>query len=107
MATAKNNSSKPTVRRIKATDSKKAAKKPSAKMIQPTSSERRRMSLGPLSKFFGYFKGAWFELKQVRWPNRQATWSMTAALLAFTAIFVVLILILDIAFEYLFKAIIG
>jgi preprotein translocase SecE subunit len=55
----------------------------------------------------GYFAGAWYELKQVRWPNRRATWGMTAAMLAFTAFFVVLVLLLDALFKYLFDLILG
>lgn len=54
-----------------------------------------------------YFKGAWYELKQVTWPNRKATWSLTAALLAFTTFFVVMILLLDALFKYLFELILG
>lgn len=54
-----------------------------------------------------YFKGAWYELQQVTWPNRKATWSLTAALLAFTLFFVVMILLLDALFKYLFELILG
>ena len=55
----------------------------------------------------GYFKGAWYELNQVTWPNRKATWSLTLALLAFTAFFVVMILLLDAMFKYLLEMILG
>jgi preprotein translocase SecE subunit len=52
-----------------------------------------------------YFKGAWTELRLVRWPDRKSTWSMTGALLAFTIFFIVVILILDYGFSQLFKLI--
>lgn len=55
----------------------------------------------------GYFKGAWFELRQVRWPNRRATWGLTAAVLAYSAFFVILVLLLDAGFKYLFELILG
>lgn len=55
----------------------------------------------------GYFKGAWVELRQVRWPNRRATWSLTGAVLAYSAFFIVLVLLLDAAFKYLFELILG
>lgn len=55
----------------------------------------------------GYFKGAWVELRQVRWPTRSATWSLTGAVLLYTLFFVVLILLLDAAFKYLFEIILG
>jgi len=54
-----------------------------------------------------YFKGAWTELRLVRWPDRKATWGMTGALLVFTLFFVVVILILDYGFSELFKFILG
>lgn len=61
----------------------------------------------PLAAIGGYFKGAWVELKQVRWPTRSATWSLTGAVLAFTAFFTVLILLLDAGFKLLFEKILG
>ena len=58
-----------------------------------------------LKKIGSYFKNSWTELKQVRWPDRKATWSMTGAVLLFTGFFVVLIVLLDAGFEQLFKLI--
>ncbi len=55
---------------------------------------------------FGYFKNAWIELRQVRWPDRKSAWSMTVAVILFTGLFVVLIILLDYLFEMLFKVII-
>ena len=54
----------------------------------------------------GYFVNSWRELRQVTWPTRKATWSMTLAVLIFTLILAVIILLLDIGFEQLFKRII-
>ncbi len=59
--------------------------------------------LSPVTGPIGYVKGSWQELRQVRWPNRKATWSLTLAVIVFTMFFVVVILILDAAFQYLFK----
>ena len=59
-----------------------------------------------LVKFGGYFKGSWKELRQVRWPDRKATWGMTAAVLLFTGFFAILIVLLDAGFNELFKLII-
>lgn len=52
-----------------------------------------------------YFKGAWTELRQVRWPNRKATWSLTLAVILFTVFFFVLIVLLDAGFKELFNLI--
>ncbi|HVI68946.1 MAG TPA: preprotein translocase subunit SecE [Magnetospirillaceae bacterium] len=54
----------------------------------------------------GYFKGSYDELRQVKWPNRRATWSLTFAVILFTFAFVALILGLDYAFDLLFKKVI-
>jgi preprotein translocase SecE subunit len=54
----------------------------------------------------GYFGGSWQELRQVNWPTRKATWSMTLAVILFTLVLAVIILLLDIGFEQLFKRII-
>jgi preprotein translocase subunit SecE len=84
-------------------------KKPSTrkKQVKVGSAKPVPRSLKPFVAFGGYFKGAWFELRQVRWPNRKATWSLTGAVLLFTAFFVVLILLLDVLFKYLFELILG
>lgn len=61
---------------------------------------------GPLGAIGGYFKGAWQELRAVRWPNRKNTWSLTLAVLGFTAFFIVLILLVDAGFQLLFREVI-
>jgi len=58
-----------------------------------------------LKKIGNYFKNSWIELRQVRWPDRKATWNMTGAVLLFTGFFVTLIVLLDAGFEQLFKLI--
>lgn len=57
----------------------------------------------PFRAFGGYFKGAWDELRQVRWPDRKATWSLTLAVIIFSLFFALVILGLDAVFSYLFK----
>lgn len=49
-----------------------------------------------------YFVGAWRELKQVRWPDRKSTWSLTLGVIAYSIFFAVLIIVLDAFFKYLF-----
>ncbi|OGL21936.1 preprotein translocase subunit SecE [Candidatus Saccharibacteria bacterium RIFCSPHIGHO2_01_FULL_45_15] len=117
-----------TVTRIKATDdtkpapSKKTAKTTKtvtaevvAKPTPGTEQKERKVRKKPTPKGLlrpfiaigGYFKGAWYELKQVRWPTRKATWSLTLAVLIYTAFFMVLVLLLDALFKYLFDLILG
>lgn len=99
---------KTVVRRVKASDDKKPAKKttPTKKAVTAKGGDKPKKK-GLLSSFFGYFTGAWHELRQVRWPSRRATWGMTGALLAFTGIFIGFILVIDLVFENLFKLILG
>jgi preprotein translocase SecE subunit len=107
-----------TVVRIKATDTqpattKKSAAKPenkaestpvkSKKIAKPTAKGLAR----PFVATGAYFKGAWTELKQVRWPNRRATWSLTGAVLVYSAFFALLVLLLDSLFKYLFELMLG
>ena len=82
---------------------------PEAPAAETKSAEQKGMRnpLTPLKAIGSYFGGAWYELKQVRWPNRRATWGMTGAMLGFTAFFVVIILLLDALFKYLFDLILG
>lgn len=81
------------VAKTKATTKKKVARS------ENTKPSRRN----PLAAFFGYFKGAWQELRQVHWPTRGATWSLTGAVLAFSAFFIIFILLLDAIFKFLFE----
>lgn len=53
-----------------------------------------------------YFVGSYNELKQVRWPNRRATWGLTLAVILFTGAIIVFIIAIDYGFEQLFKQII-
>lgn len=105
------------VTRITASDTEKVvtkkapikADKPSV-IKEKTQSNKKNPIKGFAAPFVAlgiYFKGAWYELQQVTWPNRKATWSLTAALLAFTLFFVVMILLLDALFKYLFELILG
>ena len=113
-SSAKTTASTTKVTRISATDDKKPAVKPAKAPQKTTESttvvegeKKKKGRKNPISAIGGYFAGAWYELRQVRWPNRKATWSLTLAVLAFTAFFVVLILLLDALFKYLFELILG
>ena len=54
-----------------------------------------------------YLRDAWRELRQVRWPNRKLTWKMVLAVFAYTALFMVVIFLLDLFFTWLFNLILG
>lgn len=60
----------------------------------------------PFVAFGRYLRDSWREIRQVRWPNRKATWKMVLAVLVYTALFVALISLLDLFFTWLFSLII-
>lgn len=98
------------VTRIKASDDAKQVAAPSVaskKASQKTAVSKEATKTNPLVAFGRYFKGAWVELRQVHWPTRKATWSLTFAVLAFTAFFILLIVLLDAGFKLLFERILG
>ena len=110
-----------TITRIKASDSKSAKTKSTPvkrtpKTLLPKKNKKspdetavvsEKRSKNPFVRMGVYFKGAWKELRLVRWPDRKSTWAMTGALILFTLFFVVVILVLDYAFAQLFKLILG
>lgn len=69
--------------------------------------KEKRHKRNPLHPIIDYFKGSWYELTQVRWPDRKSSWGMTGALILFTGFFVVVILMFDYVFSQLFKLILG
>lgn len=110
MAKSKNDT--PNITRIKAKDS--GAKKPGLpkpaifkKQKKDSPSDETPKKVGALKKFALYFKHSWQELRLVRWPDRRSTWKMTGALIIFTVLFGVIILLLDWGFQYLFKLLIS
>lgn len=91
---------KPSIKAAKPGAKTKTANKTS----KPKNSKSRR---NPLSAITGYFRGAWQEIKQVRWPDRRSTWGMVGALIVFTAALFLVIILLDYGFAWLFKLIMG
>ena len=106
--TRKGQSTNTTVHRVTAADDTPQTKKRPKAKNQPTPKTTKRTNqrrLNPLAAIGDYFRGAWAELKLVRWPNRAATWSMTLAVLVFTLIFAIIVLLLDAGFNWAFEQI--
>ena len=103
--TAKQNT-KPSTKTPKTTDTKvKQVTKSSLKPAKPLKKALTTLAfLGkPFVKLGRYLKNSWREIRQVRWPNRKTTWKMTFAVLLYTAFFILLILVLDIFFSFVFN----
>lgn len=80
------------------------------KKSQKTDEERPVKSyfilLRPFVAFKRYLRDSWREIRQVRWPNRKATWKMTLAVLVYCALFMVFLTLLDVFFTFIFDHII-
>jgi preprotein translocase SecE subunit len=105
---AKATGTKVTVKLTTKADEKKSRK--SAKTVKATKVQKERKA--PTNPFIktlfaigGYFRGAWIELRLVRWPSRSQTWGLTFAVILFSGFFAVVILLLDILFKYIFELI--
>lgn len=94
--------------RAQAEKSSTKTTKPSTKAKTAASKPKNSKSRhNPLNTIAGYFRGAWQEIKQVRWPDRRSTWGMVGALIVFTAALFLVIILLDYGFAWLFKLIMG
>jgi len=83
---------------------KKIDKAKVVKVIKPAKEKKGIFKL--FARIGGYFKGSWTELRQVRWPDRKSTWSLTGAVILFTGIFITIIILLDAGFKELFNLIV-
>ena len=117
------------ITKIKANSAPRSENQPSAKAPQPsnqvvtkpTKSDKKRSKKSPNTEttekplksvfilarpfvaFGRYLRDSWREIRQVRWPNRKATWKMTLAVLVYCAIFMAFILLLDTLFTFIFE----
>ncbi len=95
-----------TVKKIKL-ETKKTGKKSTIVETSSSTPSASKKSVvkkyNPITAFARYVRGSWNEIRQVRWPDRRATWGMTLAVIGFTLFFSVIILLLDSLFQILFK----
>ncbi len=85
----------------------KELKKAERTMNKKDSSRKPFILFRPFVALGHYFRDSWREIRQVRWPNRKATWKMVLAVLVYTALFVLFISLLDLFFTWLFNLILG
>lgn len=96
---------------VKDKKSEKAARKANQEKIKAEkASEKESKNVFILFRPFvalgRYLRDSWREIRQVRWPNRKATWKMVLAVFVYTALFVAIISLLDLFFTWLFSLII-
>ena len=85
----------------------KATKKAEKNIAKEKFGKKPFILFRPFVALFRYLRDSWREIRQVRWPNRKATWKMVLAVIIYTAIFMVLIALLDLFFTWLFNLILG
>ncbi|MBQ6460999.1 preprotein translocase subunit SecE [Candidatus Saccharibacteria bacterium] len=84
----------------------KKVEKEAKKAEKAKSNKKVFILFRPFVAFGRYIRDSWREIRQVRWPNRKATWKMVLAVIIYTALFVALISLLDLFFTWLFSLII-
>ena len=108
----KEDSSEPTITRKKVVVKDKKLEKQNKKALKKAAKDKAKekkpfILIRPFVYFGRYLRDSWHELRQVRWPNRKATWKMVLAVLVYTALFVAFISLLDLFFTWLFNLILG
>ena len=83
------------------------AKKKALKAEKKTDEKKPFILFRPFVYLGRYLRDSWREIRQVRWPNRKATWKMVLAVIIYTALFVIIISLLDLFFTWLFNLILG
>ncbi len=83
------------------------AEKKALRSEKKTDEKKPFILFRPFVYLWRYLRDSWREIRQVRWPNRKATWKMVLAVIIYTALFVVIISLLDLFFTWLFNLILG
>ncbi len=85
------------------------AKEIEKKISGPGKKEEKKpfFLIAPFVYLWRYLRDSWMELRQVRWPNRKTTWKMVLAVIIYSALFMVIISLLDLFFSWLFGLILG
>ena len=86
---------------------RKEAKQAEKAVAKEKSGKKPFVLIRPFVYLGRYIRDSWRELRQVRWPNRKATWKMVLAVLIYTALFVMIISLLDMFFTWLFSLILS
>lgn len=107
LATAKELAGRTQAEKSSTKTTRPSGAKTKTKTKTASKSKNSKNHRNPLSAITGYFRGAWQEIKQVRWPDRRSTWGMVGALIVFTAALFLVIILLDYGFAWLFKLIMG
>jgi preprotein translocase subunit SecE len=90
--------------KAKNSESKKAVAEKKAKAKEVEKAEKKAAKK---EKKVGYFRGAFQEIRQVRWPNRKETWKMTLSVIIYVVILATAIMLLDALLQFIFNQLLG
>ena len=84
-------------------------KKPARQAVSKQKAGKKKVFIlfRPFVALGRYLRDSWREIRQVRWPNGKATWKMLLAVVIYSAIFILIITLLDLFFGWLFGLILG
>ena len=96
-------------------DAEKAAEKKLTTSVKTVAKDGKSAKSGkkpfilfrPFVALWHYLRDSWKELRQVRWPNRKATWQLVFAVIVYSILFIILISLLDMFFSWLFNLILN
>jgi len=66
-----------------------------------------RFIFKPFAALGHYVHDSWLEIRQVKWPNRKATWGLVGSIFIYSAFFIILVMLLDALFNFIFSKVIG
>lgn len=90
--------------KAKNSESKKAVAEKKSKAKEVAKAEKKAAKR---DKKVGYFRGAFQEIRQVRWPSRKETWKMTLSVIVYVIILAVAIMLLDALLQFIFNKLLG
>ena len=102
-------SSKNVKRAVKIAKKMVSEEKKQAKKAKKAEKEKKPMSMPVriITAPFRYIRDSWIEIRQVRWPNRKTTWGLVGAIFVYSAFFIILVMLLDALFNFIFSKILG
>lgn len=74
--------------------------------VSAKKTKKSKARRNPIRRLGAYIINSFRELKLVKWPNRKETWSMTLSVLAYSFLLIVIVLLLDNLYKWLFTLII-
>lgn len=93
--------------REKKKEAKKEAEKADKKALKAKKKAAKGKKVRKSDEEVGYFRGAFREIRQVRWPDRKTTWKLTFTVIGYIVLVAVALMLLDALFTFIFNQVLG